>query len=122
MTSMASLPNIAANIGAIQQAGPHHYGRKAGGLPLTRNSSLQQKNRDAACPPNAPRPDGMSCDEYPFAVTDQGASQTTPPACGSAMVPVGEQNQQGGRVGAFYKQERVLDGTNGTGDKFWVAV
>jgi hypothetical protein len=122
MTSMASLPNIAANIGDIQQAGPHHYGRKADGLPLTRNSSLYPKNRDAACPPNAPRPDGKSCDEYPFATTDQGASQTTPPDCGSAMVPNDEQSQQGGFVSGFYRQERVLDGTNGTGDKFWVAV
>lgn len=122
MTSMAGLPNIAANIRTVQQAGPHHYGRKADGLPLTRNSSLYGKNRDVACPSNAPRPNGKSCDEYPFASTDQGASQTTPPDCGSAMVPVGEQNQQGGLVNGFYRQERVLDGANGSGDKFWVAV
>jgi hypothetical protein len=65
MTSMASLTNIAANIRNIQQAGPHHYGRAADGLPLTRNSSLYQKNRDIACSSNVPRFQDMTCDEYP---------------------------------------------------------
>ncbi|MFF1872341.1 NucA/NucB deoxyribonuclease domain-containing protein [Kitasatospora herbaricolor] len=122
LTTMATLPNIAANIGAIQQAGPHHYGRQADGLPLTRNSSLETANRNVACPSSRPTPPGMSCDEYPFAKTDQGASQTTAPDWGWAWVPVTEQSSQGGRISAFFGQNRVLDGTSGTGDAFWVAV
>jgi hypothetical protein len=62
----------------------------------------------------------MSCDEYPFATTDQGASKTTTPDWGWAWVPEAEQDSRGGRLSGFYKQERVLDGTNGTGDQFWV--
>ncbi len=79
LTTMAALPNIAANLQAIQQAGTHHYGRQADGLPLTRNQSLTDPNRNIACPGTQTPPTGMSCDEYPFASTDQGASKTTAP-------------------------------------------
>lgn len=119
---MTTLPHTAAGIRAIQQAGPHHYGRQADGQPLTRNSSLKPANNNAACAQSRPRPSGMSCDEYPFATTDQGASKTTAPDWGWAWVPAGEQNQQGGMLQKFYGQNRVVDGTNGTGDAFWVAV
>ncbi|MFJ5220581.1 NucA/NucB deoxyribonuclease domain-containing protein [Streptomyces sp. NPDC088354] len=122
LTTMAGLPAIAANISAIQQAGPHHYGRQADGLPLSRNTSLQNANRNISCPDSRPRPTGQSCDEYPFASTDQGASQTTQPDWGWAWVPVTEQDSQGGLLASFYGTNRVLDGSGGTGDKYWVAV
>lgn len=122
LTSMSSLPNISANIRNIQQAGPSHYGRRADGLPLSRNSSLEDANRRVSCPPGRPRPTGMSCDEYPFATIDQGASKTSQPDWGWAWVPVEEQNRQGGLLGSFCGSSRVMDDTNGNGDKFWVQV
>lgn len=120
LTTMTQLPAIAANIAAVQQAGPHHYGLQGEGSPLTRNSSLIGANRAVACPGTPPA--GLSCDEYPFASTDQGASQTQPPDWGTALVPVAEQNSQGGLLSSFYNEYRVMDGTEGTGDAFWVSV
>jgi hypothetical protein len=121
LTTMTKTPAIAANIRAIQAAGPQHYGREADGKPLTRNSSLNNANRAVACPSSVTAPAGKSCDEYPFATTDQGASKTKKPNWGTAWVPVSEQNSQGGYLSNFYQEYRVMDG-NGTGDAFWVAV
>ncbi|MFF4652607.1 NucA/NucB deoxyribonuclease domain-containing protein [Streptomyces sp. NPDC001380] len=121
LLTMKPLPGIAANIRRIQNAGPHHYGRYAasGGHPLhrTTSSALERANRTTACPGNRPRPTGKSCDEYPFAKTREGASRTTRPDWGWAWVPNTEQNQQGGRINAFFMANRVLDG-----DAFWVVV
>jgi hypothetical protein len=122
LTTMAPLTGIAANIRRIQQGGLHHYGRKADGLPLSRNSSLETVNRNIACPRSRPRPAGKSCDEYPFATTDQGASRTSQPDWGWGWVSISEQDSQGGLVSGFYNFYRVFDGTNGAGYKFWVAV
>lgn len=120
LTTMTNVPHIAANIRSVQAAGPNHYGRESDGKPLTRNSSLQNANNAVACPPKV-HPIGTSCDEYPFATTDQGASKTMQPDWGTAYVPTSEQSSQGGYLSNFYRQFRVLDG-NGTGDAFWVAV
>lgn len=122
MTSMTQLPHIAANIRRIQDAGPHHYGRPGGSYPLTRNSGLESANRKIACPDSRTRPSGQSCDEYPFATTDKGASRTQQPDWGWAWVPIPEQSRQGGLVDGFYRQQRVLDGVSGAGDKYWVQV
>ena len=48
------------------------------GSPLTRASSTQaQANRNNTCNRvKAKRPDGIDCDEYPFAVTAEGGSTT----------------------------------------------
>ncbi len=65
MTSMATLPNIRANIQRIQGAGTLHYGRAAGGEPLTRNSDAANGNRAAVCAKQtSPDPGVVSCDEY----------------------------------------------------------
>ncbi len=118
MTSMQGLPQIAANIRRIQANGPHHYGRNtAGGNPLTRNSTISAANNRAACRKRGPAPKGKSCDEYPFASTDQGASKTKFPDWGWAWVPVSEQGSQAGRISGFYNQQRILQR-----DAFWVAV
>ncbi len=132
MTSMSTLPNIAASIASIQAAGPHHYGNSSysPAYPLHRtwNATIMNANNNTACPPSgrpvrggvvvpdvAPPP--SSCDEYPFASTYEGASQTTKPDWGTAMVPVAQQNSQGGLISSFYQAQRVLDG-----DAFWVSV
>jgi hypothetical protein len=120
MTSMARLPNIAANIRRIQHAGPHHYGvRVAGGHPLhrTTNPKIQSANNRVACPASRPRPAMLQCDEYPFATTLEGASRTRRPDWDWTWVPAGEQRQQGGLLNGFYRQNRILNG-----DAFWVAV
>lgn len=119
LTTMANLPHIRTNIKRIQQAGPHHYGKR-GNSPLTRATStaVERANRRVACPRNRPgRPAGHSCDEYPFAKTFQGASRTRKPDWGWAWVPAREQHAQGGYLSSFYAAQRVMNK-----DKFWVAV
>jgi Deoxyribonuclease NucA/NucB len=117
LTTMVSLPEINANIYNIQTAGPHHYGRymPSNGHPLHRDDSLSAANRAAACPAPGKKPSGKTCDEYPFASTEEGASRTKRPDWGSAWVAESEQNAQGGRLNTFYLQNRIL-----TGDAYWV--
>ena len=64
----------------------------------------------------------VSCDEYPFATTDQGGAKVLPPNSGFAWVPVTERQSQSGLITAFYRSARVLSGPDETGDAFWVAV
>lgn len=119
MTSMATLPNIAASIRAIQSAGPHHYGRPGFGTPLNRTAdgALADRNYTAACGGRTAPAPSLSCDEYPFKTTYQGASRTAVPDWGFAWVPISEQNSQGGLISSFYQGQRILDG-----DAFWVLV
>jgi hypothetical protein len=117
LTTMLNLPTISQNIRNVQSAGPHHYGRMSGGFPLQRNDSLQDANNAAACPPPGAQPPNTSCDEYPFASTSQGASQSQKPDWNSVWAPVSEQNSQGGYISSFYQGNRVL-----SGDSFWVQV
>ncbi|MFD5699017.1 NucA/NucB deoxyribonuclease domain-containing protein [Streptomyces lasiicapitis] len=111
--------SIAANIAKIQDSGPHHYGLKGKGSTLTRSTSdkNEKDNRNKACPKSRKRPPGKSCDEYPFARTNQGAARVARKDWGWAWVPEREQHQQGGFLSRFYKENRVLDG-----DRFWVDV
>ncbi|WP_128637636.1 NucA/NucB deoxyribonuclease domain-containing protein [Streptomyces sp. C] len=119
LKTMADLPEIAANIRKVMDGGPHHYGDRTRGSALTRSTdpNNERDNRNAACPASRKRPAGKSCDEYPFARTNQGAAKSERRDWGWAWVPVSEQRQQGGRVSAFYQTQRVLDG-----DRFWVEV
>ena len=55
------------------------------------------------------RPDG-SCDEYPFASTDQGGAGAS-----AANVQLRQNRIQGGLIGGFYRSQRIL-----TNDAFWV--
>ncbi|MFE1416926.1 NucA/NucB deoxyribonuclease domain-containing protein [Streptomyces sp. NPDC058746] len=119
LTSMSQLPGNAANIRRVMDAGPHHYGDQTRGNPLTRttDAALERANRNTACPASRKRPQGQSCDEYPFARTNQGASKSDRRDWAWAWVPISEENSQGGYLSAFYKAQRVLNG-----DKFWVEV
>lgn len=67
-------PEVARHIGDAQASGLR--GAYPNGTPLTRltNAALVDRNRATACPSSYPRPAGKSCDEYPFASTNQGAS------------------------------------------------
>lgn len=104
-------------------------GWPSGGV-LTRltDPGLRDANRAIACPASYPRPAGLSCDEYPFASTYQGAAFTGggPRTFGWCQVPVGGgsgssgysvcmidagQNSAGGSaLGSFYGSNRVTDG------------
>ena len=119
MTSMATLPNISASIRAIQNNGPSHWGRPGSGRPLNRTSdaALADRNYTAACGGRTSPSPSLSCDEYPFKTTYQGASRTAFPDWGFAFVPITEQSSQGGLISSFYQGQRLLDG-----DAFWVAV
>ncbi|MEH1129833.1 NucA/NucB deoxyribonuclease domain-containing protein [Micromonospora sp. CPCC 206061] len=64
-------------------------------LTRTTNEALRDANRRIACPSSYPRPAGMSCDEYPYASTYEGAA-----------------NQPYGRT------FRILGGINGGGNGF----
>ncbi|WP_425336587.1 NucA/NucB deoxyribonuclease domain-containing protein [Streptomyces profundus] len=118
-----------------------------GGTPLTRlvSPTLNQANRDTACPDTSvggyPRPEGFSCDEYPFASPVNGAYtsgqdgtphpgptfnwcqiNTLPTGSGAngwsaCMIPGPENSLGGSRLGGFYQSYRVIDG-----DDFWVLI
>lgn len=100
------------------------------GLPLTRlvDPTLQNLNRDVACPPIYPRPAGKSCDEYPFASSDQGAftggglprtfdgcqitlllpGSTGPSGYSVCMIDATQNSGGGSALGLFYKDNRVI--------------
>ena len=123
---------LARHIGDAQLSGlPGAY---PDGVPLKRlvDPVAQNANRTRACPDASaggyPRPEGKSCDEYPFASTKQGAAQ---PPRGPARTfsycqinepagagPIGysvcmidaTQNSVGGSLlGSFYNTNRVID-------------
>ena len=82
---------------------------------LTRDSTLARKNRVASCQKDrekklGEKPDGWSCDEYPFATTEEGGKDAR-----VQWVPASENSKQGGKVSNFYRGNQVLDG-----DKFIV--
>jgi hypothetical protein len=96
----------------------NHWGWQGHGPELTRtmSPSIIAANRDTACPRDIPRPEGKSCDEYPFASTYQGASRNPDFSC--HMVNAVQNRLEGNRYRQpWYASNRILDG-----DKFWVNV
>lgn len=118
---MSSLPDITQNILAVWAKSTMEYGNYGLGNPLTRDTALRAANRAVACPSSvtSQAPSGTSCDEYPFARTDQGASQVPASEWGYAFVPTAEQQQQAQILANFVQQNRIMDGT-GNGDAYWV--
>lgn len=95
--------------------------------------SLITQNRNIACgnPPSLP---GLSCDEYPFASSYEGAaaggtarsfpgcgfndpSATGPVGYSRCMVVAGQNSSAGAILGNTYRQQRILDG-----DPFYIAL
>jgi hypothetical protein len=108
--------------------------------PLTRTTDPAkiQSNRETACPAHIPRPPGRSCDEYPFASTNEGAARYGPddgrtffdcsrPDLPEAVTGAGgwsacminevDNSTAGADLGVFYEDNRVIDG-----DEFFVEV
>lgn len=126
---------VALHIQRAQSSGlPGAFGS---GRPLKymADSTLQNANYNKACPSSWPRYN-MSCDEYPFKTTFQGASTgggsgrtfancnvplptgvTGGSGYSSCMVPKGSNSSQGGYLSGFYNAQRIVNG-----DDFYVAV
>ena len=76
---------------------------------LTRDSTLARKNRVASCQKDrekklGEKPDGWSCDEYPFATTEEGGKDAR-----VQWVPASENNRQGGKMMNFYRSQQIID-------------
>jgi len=119
--------------GPYPQLAQHIQAAQNSGLPtvLTRatDPNINDANRATACPDSYPRPDGFSCDEYPFASTYQGAIFTgggprtwdwcqldigQPNSTGSSgysvcMIDAGQNSGGGSALGSFYGGNRVID-------------
>ncbi|HUQ54885.1 NucA/NucB deoxyribonuclease domain-containing protein [Lentzea sp.] len=100
-----------------------------GGSPLHRlfyDKDRRKENRDtahAACtselpPGEYPKPDHQ-CDEYPFATTSEGASQTYNPLRNFSVKSIHKDDNEaaGSWLGAWYSYDRIVDG-----DPFYVRV
>lgn len=114
--SAAAFPQVAAHVSLAQLTLVHHWGWEGHGPPLhrTTNKALQNANGNAACPASRPRPAGMSCDEYPFRSTLEGAAHSSDFSW--AWVDRDQNSRAGSDLSAFYGRDRVLNG-----DAFWVA-
>ncbi len=122
---------LARHIGDAQASGlPGAY---PSGPPLTRlmDKDDAKDNRGRACPRTYTRPAGLSCDEYPFASSYQGADQA-PKGPGrtfsycwiapklprglrdstgysSCMINDAQNKQGGSQLSAFFSRNRILD-------------
>lgn len=129
-------PGFAQHVAAAQNSGLP--GRSK---PLTKLTSGQvaDKNRAKACPTRLKRPTGYSCDEYPFASTQQGAyygggsgrsfnncnisdksypiGVTGAKGFSAWMIPATENSTAGSDLSKFYREARIL-----SGDSFYVQV
>tara|TARA_R110002096_G_scaffold64463_4_gene157146 strand:- start:480 stop:995 length:516 start_codon:yes stop_codon:yes gene_type:complete len=103
------LPCIAFNVATAQGAGA------PANLTRTTDQATINANRQASCGPAGPTVAALnqqagavvfSCDEYPFASSNQGGAGAQ-----IMIVPLIENNIQGGRLGAFYNHNNI--GNNG---------
>jgi hypothetical protein len=110
-------------------AGSHPSYGLSNPAPLNRlvDQAQQNANYNRSCPSSYPRPAGLSCDEYPFQSSQQGASTgggpgRTFPGCNvplpSGTGPVGysacmiddtENSQGGNALGMYYVDQRVMN-------------
>lgn len=121
-----SVPELANHIGDAQASGlPGAY---PNGTPLTRliNRDDALDNRRTACPSRYTRPSGKSCDEYPFASSNQGADQVqgvgrtfsycqipqlgqaTGPGYSACMINASQNSLGGSQLATFFRQNRVI--------------
>ncbi|MEU8543086.1 NucA/NucB deoxyribonuclease domain-containing protein [Streptomyces sp. NPDC048717] len=111
------LPYISKNIANVQKKGIH-LGSPSYGKPLHRITSGKKivENREQVCPSrikppaHLPFPGKAQCDEYPFASTREGGKSQSLPNRGTMWVPEKENQRQGGFLGTFYRESRILDG------------
>jgi hypothetical protein len=142
------MPNIAQNILFGQLALRKHPGYPGnnttpGGPPLVRGpakikdprsgemTEFSKISRSVACPDSIPKPGDLSCDEYPFASTWNGAYWVHADDWTCRLVPDTENNYQANDIQRFTDENRVWrnpDGktidTTGAGKQgsYWVVV
>jgi hypothetical protein len=97
----------------------NHAGWFGHGIALTRltNKSTIRRNRRVACKDVHPG-EGQSCDEYPFASTNQGASLVPPTDFRSKAVNA----EQNSRVGSVYLSYFLLHERIAAGDSYYVQI
>lgn len=116
--------------GAVVRDTAHHYGDIQFGNPLHRADPItQNNNRGVACPPAIVAKAsalGLSCDEYPYASSGEGASNNPLYSC--AFVPLDQNRNQGNDLNnKVFRPQRILPalhegGRYIQGDGFWVWV
>jgi hypothetical protein len=99
-------------IESAQKAIPSHIG-EPGHFGMTRltNKAKIRKNRRVACKGVHPRK-GQSCDEYPFASTNQGAALVHKGYYKSEPVNAKQNSKVGTLLGTFYLQNRIMAHTD----------
>lgn len=126
--SASVFPDFAAHVYTAQTSG-----LPGSATPLHRltDSTLVAANRNTACPASLPRPTGMSCDEYPFASSYEGAALSGggprtqswcsvtlsgPPSTGAlgysvCMIDATENSTAGSLLNSLlYSPYRIIDG------------
>jgi hypothetical protein len=113
----SGVPDIIAHIAKAQATLKQAWGLKGSGPALhrTTDAALIKRNRAVACPSSRKRPQGKSCDEYPFASTEEGAANNSDFSWD--WVNATQNSAAGALLGAFYAKNRVIDH-----DAFWVQV
>jgi Deoxyribonuclease NucA/NucB len=101
---------------AAQRKIHNHAGWHGHGGALTRltNASTISRNRRVAC--KSVR-SGKSCDEYPFASTNQGASLVPPNDSDSTALNAAQNSKVGTYLGYFLLHERIA-----SGDSYYVDI
>ncbi|MET7920992.1 NucA/NucB deoxyribonuclease domain-containing protein [Streptomyces avermitilis] len=102
-------PELANHI-AYAQDTKHLPGKHGTNRFLTRLTDPKKikKNRQKACPSSRHRPQGKSCDEYPFASTWQGAS-TSGGHFSWRMINAGQNRDGGIALNNFYTYNRIIE-------------
>ncbi|MEV1154797.1 hypothetical protein AB0J27_05230 [Micromonospora chokoriensis] len=98
--------------------------------PLNRlvNAAQQTSNYNRSCPSSYPRPAGLSCDEYPFQSSQQGAATggggpgrtfggcqvplpagTGPSGYSACMIDNTQNSEGGSALGSFYIDQRIFN-------------
>lgn len=142
------MPTIAQNILFGQLGLRSHPGfpgnnTTPGGQPLVRGpaqikdprtgelTDFSDISRAVACPGSIPKPPGMTCDEYPFASTWNGAYWVKADDWTCRLVPAAENSYQSNDIQKFTDDNRLWRNPDGktahtTGSRkqgsFWVAV
>jgi hypothetical protein len=112
--SDSTITQAAAFIESAQSKIPNHAGEYGPAGPLgpaltrTTDRTRIRRNRRAACKGLKPKK-GDSCDEYPFASTDQGAALVPLGYWKHAEVNAKQNSKVGSLLGAFYLKQRIID-------------
>ena len=95
----STMPNVCKNMqDAIKKGHPKQLHR------ITDKKKIRKNRYDSGCTKMV-KPPGQSCDEYPFASSQEGGTGAE-----TMLVPLQENNQQGGLLSSFYRSNNIADG------------